>query len=272
MFQFDHGLVTLTEVDADGFIGVQVDVPGEKKGGVASGEMGFPFGMFARPHDPELDADGEPDPAKSAACLYGYYGDRLHCWPQTDPRFMAKLPRVKKGGNVLYGGKKEQPTFVHIDGDSGSIDVYVPYAFDGNGVAQKSMTMTFDMRASGTETIALVHGDGMAVTMIAGGKHSVTVKNKAGDAYVEVNDDGVIANGNTKLIGAIVAGSQLAPYQPLALAPPLLAYTTALEAAIATALATIPTVGAATAAAFTTAMTAAAAGKALATALFVKGN
>lgn len=208
MFEWDIGLVTFSEVDDDGFIGIQCDMPGEKNAGVEAGEMGAAYGMYSRPHDPSLDAEGEPIPSSACGVLHAYYGSKLHVWPQTDPRMMAKLPRVTKGGSVMYGGKLAQPSFVHIDGDTGSIDIYVPYSYV-NGVATKSMSATFDVRTAGAETIAIVHGSGMSLTMMAGGKNSAKLSNKAGDAYVELNDEGGVLNGNWKLTGGMVVGNPI---------------------------------------------------------------
>ena len=231
MFEWDIGLVTFSEVDDDGFIGIQCDMPGEKNAGVEAGEMGAAYGMYSRPHDPSLDAEGEPIPSSACGVLHAYYGAKLHVWPQTDPRMMAKLPRVKKGGSVLYGGKLAQPSFVHIDGDSGALDGYFPYSFI-NGAPTKSMLVSVDTRTAGSESISLVHGSGMMVSMQAGGKNSVIIKNKSGGARVEVNDDGV----TIQFDGA----------SSLVVAPKLLDYLSALETVLGTiAAATIPPTAAA---------------------------
>jgi hypothetical protein len=116
---------------------------------------------------------------------------------------------------------------------------YVPYAFQ-NGVPTKAHTITIDGTA-GNESISIVHGDGMAVLMKHGGKNSIVIKNKAGNAYVEVNDDGVTANGNLVVTGGASIGSPTAAVA-VALAPPLIGYITALETLLGTISgATVPT-------------------------------
>lgn len=253
MLEFDVGLCVLSEVDEDGFVSTQVDGYGEKKSGLAAGEMTFPFGMMARQHDPELDTDGEPDASKACGQIRFFDGDRLHIQPTVDPRFVPKLPRLKKGGATFYGGRIAQPSFLHIDGESGGLDSYWPYDFTGD-TPSKSMCFAIDLRNAGAESISWTHGEGMMFSMAAGGKRSLVMKNAAGDGRVEVNDDGcVIDAAATMVTGGVSMGNPTAAVA-VALAPYLAAYFTALETAITTALGTIPVVGAATATAFTTAM------------------
>lgn len=240
MLEWDVGLCVFSDVDEAGFIGIQVDLPGEAKAGAPTGEHGTPYGMFARPHDPGLDTEGQPIAEAACGNLHAFYGDRLHVWPQTDPRVMAKLPRVKKGGAVFYGGKLTQPAFLHIDGDSGGLDSYWPYDFTGD-TPSKSMAISVDLRNAGAESISWTHGEGMMFSMAAGGKRSSVIKNAVGDGRIEMNDDGcVIDAAATMITGGVSMGNPTAAI-PVALATPLLAYFTALEAVLTTvAGATLP--------------------------------
>jgi hypothetical protein len=118
--------------------------------------------------------------------------------------------------------------------------IYVPYAFAG-GRATKAHAIVIDGTA-GNESIAIVHGQGMAVILHAG---SAVIKNAAGDAYVEVKASGIVLNGNTVLNGGATIGSP-AGALPAAKAGPILTYLGALEALLGTiAAATTPPTSAA---------------------------
>lgn len=80
---------------------------------------------------------------------------------------------------------------------------YLPYG-------STSMTFSMDASTEGEEQISLVHGLGMAINMVAGLKNSVVIRNKNGDGYVEVNDDGVTVNGDTLIQGSLCAGGATA--------------------------------------------------------------
>jgi hypothetical protein len=54
----------------------------------------------------------------------------------------------------------------------------------------------------------------MAIRMVAGGANGVTISNKAGDAYVSVDDNGVTLNGNSQLIGGLAVGVPSPPGPP----------------------------------------------------------
>ncbi len=222
-FEFDVGLGLFSEFDADGFLGIQV----QRNGGPASScppiELMQPFGFGSRPLDPDLDADGNP--VAGCAVLYATEGDKLHAWLGPDPRLVKKQPQGKKGSSWMYSATG---SLIMLDGEKGTFQVYIPYS---NG--SKTATIAYDLTTEGAESLQLIHGDGMALTMTAGGKNPVIVKNKAGDAYVEINDDAIVLNGNCKVNGGIVLGDPVSAL-PVALAPALEAWaaqvTTALTA------------------------------------------
>lgn len=242
---FDIGLVALSGADADGHQTIQPDVYGVSPGADPF-EAHHAWGFRGVPHDPELDPEGNINPAKAAQCKYAWEGDKGHAWALQDPRIVPKLPLARVGQALMYGGKITQPAFVELDPDTGSYTLYVPYAFSG-GAPTKACSVAVNVRNAGAESVEIIHGAGMSITMLAGGKNSVVVKNKSGDAWVEINDDGNIVNGNTQIVGAVVAGTPAA--MPVALATPLLSYITALEGVLATiSAATMPTTAPAVAA------------------------
>ncbi len=59
----------------------------------------------------------------------------------------------------------------------------------------------------GTEggSVSLVHALGMALLMTP--QRAVIIKNKDGDAYIEINDGGIVINGNTQVNGSMVVGN-----------------------------------------------------------------
>lgn len=243
MLRWDIVMSVLTEYDSDSFLGIAYDGYGEQKSGIHPAEVHWHGGVFCRPRDPEVDGKGNVK--IGANVLHAWEGNVGHVFPLSDPRAVQKLPELKKGGAGIYGDTgKEQLPFWMYDGDTGTATCYIPYKFI-NGVPQKAMLLAFNVDDDDTASIALVHGEGMAITMTAGAKNSMVLKNKAGDAYLEVNDDGHIINGNTVINGGATIGSP-AGALPAAIAPKLLAYLTALETDIATAMTAI---GAGTAAA-----------------------
>jgi hypothetical protein len=136
-------------------------------------------------------------------------GDGLVPLAWRDLRLNAVYSNPRPGSIALvgYGGgfhaiedtqdnSGDQKASIHV--------IYAPYQFSG-GVPSKAHVITLDT-SSGNEAITIVHGEGMAITMAAGGKHSVVIKNKAGDAFVEVNDSGGTLNGNWKVVGSMDIG------------------------------------------------------------------
>jgi len=210
---FDIGLSKLTTYDDDKFLGVQIDAIGEEKSGVIPYEVHSPHGFYSRCHDG--DDDG------SCNVLFAMEGGRGHAWIQSDPRIIPLLPPINKGGAVVYGGKLKAPSFFFIDGDTNSQTFYVPYKVGEDGVAQKAMTIEVNVDNEGEESISIVHGSGAAVIIMeSGGEVSTTIKNAAGDAYIEVNDKGITLNGAVTVQGGFNAGGP-GGAMPVALGPPL---------------------------------------------------
>jgi hypothetical protein len=106
---FDFGAVVTSSYDTDGFLRVQYDAFGEQKSGVPPYEAHFPYGLYARPLDPVVDATqqnglstGQPNPAKAAQVMYCKEGNQGHAFPLEDPRVIAQLPLLAKGECALY--------------------------------------------------------------------------------------------------------------------------------------------------------------------------
>jgi hypothetical protein len=164
-------------------------------------------------------------------------GNELLVWLGRDGRYNDKLPPLKKGGSLQYGATG---TFGLIDGEDGSHTLYVPYAFV-NGTATKALLITADVKTEGEEYIALIHSNGMAITMNAV-DNSILLKNASGTASISIDDDGISLNGNVKCVGGITMGDS-AGAQPVVLGPALLTHLAVLGT-WAVAVHALPTVGA----------------------------
>ncbi len=212
-------LATLSEYDANGFLGLSFSLFGPNAG-MPTPEAHHPFGHDGRPRDPTLDASGQPSIGPSV--LRMSEGNVEYSLALGDPRATPKLPPLAKGGARLYAdtGRAALPR-LELDGDSGSATLTIPYA-DGAGAA----TVVADATA---KTIRLALASGVAVELdTAAG--SATVRNADGSAKVVVNAAGVATVGPTAL-GALSTDPGLLP---VALEPALMAWiTTVLIPALA---------------------------------------
>jgi hypothetical protein len=177
--EFDVQIATLTEYDADGFIGLQVDGYGPDAGLEPVEMHGF-AGFLARPADPVLGADGEPDPANSHAVLHATEGGRGHAWPLGHPGQLAKLPRLPKGSAIFYA-PGAAGSWMLFDGTTGTWELSTKGA-DGATTAPRAGgirldvaagTLTLDMQGGGkveitASTIALTGAGGEKITMESG--------------------------------------------------------------------------------------------------------
>lgn len=217
---FDIGVALLSTYDDDKFLGIQVDAFGEEQSGVVPYEAHSPHGIISRPHDPTEDG--------ACQVLYAMEAGRGHAWVQSDPRVIPLLPPIKKGGFAFYGGNIKGPAFTNIDGETNSMTTYVPYRFDASGTPQKAMLFDINVNIEGNEAISLIHGSGAALTFVEqAGSVSAVLKNAKGDAYVEVNDDGIILNGNVTVQGGFNSGGPESAME-VALADPLIGVLTQL--------------------------------------------
>lgn len=209
----------------DGVLRVAVALdaaPGETASGKSLETM-QPLGLIARPRDPEVLADGTTGAAANA--MYVFSGGEGFVMPLLDPRFVTKVPPVKKGGTALYSAPGG---ILNFDGDDGSALLLVP-AKSGD-----SHVLSLDFP---TDAIQLRHSLGHGLVMMGDGKHDVLINNVEGDAAVSVNDDGVLLNGNTTAIGSVAVGMPPPPGAPdprlkVALAPAHIDFETALAAIV----------------------------------------
>ncbi|MEO7032735.1 MAG: hypothetical protein ABI548_02805 [Polyangiaceae bacterium] len=100
-FEFRLHQVAYSEVDANGFIGIQFDAFGEEKSGMPTVEAHHPFGFMSRPSDPEVDSNGAPQ--FGCNVLVGWEGEEAHAWVMADPRSRLVLPVLQKGETLFYG-------------------------------------------------------------------------------------------------------------------------------------------------------------------------
>lgn len=223
---WDIAEATATSIDDDGFLVVQSDPLGDDAIGSPDVEVHHPLGLLARPRD--------PDDGGSANVLTAREGNRTHAWICGDPRVTGLLPPLEVGGLALYASPvpgRARPTCTVVYGSTGTWQTLVPY-----GSAAHALTL--DVATVGQETIRLDHGAGMGLTLTAGAKFSSVLRNRHGDAYVEVNDDGVSLNGNVQIVGAVVLGTQTpSAAQSFAMATPLAAWIAQAVAWMAAAVA-----------------------------------
>lgn len=227
-----------------GFAKVVVTMVGEKSRAILANLAG-PASSFDL-QNPEADAGAESvlkqetfgalglivrsRPASSTGHTEAFcarLGDSLLPIAYRDLRLHKSYPNPKDGSAAFVGYGGGFHSLEDTEGNSGDQKatvqiLYVPYSFSG-GVPAKAHVITIDP-SSGNESVTIVHGEGMALTMMAGGKNSVVLKNKSGSAYVEINDDGITLSGNVTVAGGMVVGASV----PGAAAAALPAMTAAL--------------------------------------------
>lgn len=233
--EIDFGVATFSDYDEDGHLLIQEDSPGlDNKAGTIPSEAIGPGGLIHRPLDPEKDAAGTP--TSGEGLLTFRYGDRRHFFPLNDDvRVVPKLPKVRKGGTMLYGGAESDfYSFIVVDGKdpdgaqkSGSINALAPYS---SGGSKKSHFFSMLVREPGKEAVILTHGDGHGLAMTADG--TAALKNSDGSASIATSSAGNVLRGKTKVLGALTVGDPGAA-EAVVLARALITYLSALEAALA---------------------------------------
>lgn len=103
----DIAVCTLSEYNADGWLGIQVDVLGGKDGSSYPYETLHPFGFMSRPPDPEVGAEGLP--SKGCKALVAYDGDEGFVLPLSDQATVASLPILQKGESQIYASGGSNP-------------------------------------------------------------------------------------------------------------------------------------------------------------------
>lgn len=257
VLEWDHATVNAAYVDKDGFVRLQPDGFGDK------GNDGFysypPTGLHTCPRDPDVDETGAV--RKGCHMFVATEGGTPFAIATTDPRTIAKLPKPKNGGTILFGdtGKGQLP-YLSFAGDTGSSTQYIPYAFDGSGQPTKAMAISIDVDQAGQERIQIVHGDGANISFLADKSVNLVAADK-GASITVANGGKVTVNGNTTVQGAVLMGNPSIA-QPLAMAPELLAYLEQLEIDIAAAISAVGPSGSAAGPPGAAAFVASAAGRA----------
>jgi hypothetical protein len=154
--RLEYGTALYTERQDSGFIGIQPDRLGKGSSGPAL-EVALPFGLLARPLDPDLDPNGTVTVGANVLVLSD--GDEGFTLPTGDPRFATALPDVDKGGAGLYAtvqaGTELRVAYLLFAGD-GSFTLKVPYA------GGKAHVFTVDL---GAGVMRLAHGEGPVVEL-----------------------------------------------------------------------------------------------------------
>lgn len=194
MIGLSLGKALLTVRDENGFWGVQRDALALKQQQAESPpfELLHTHGFASRPLDPTN--------GKSCSLFFGVDGHEGFAWLANDPRLIDKIPPLAKGGSVQYAS---DGSFAVFNPDTHTWSLYVPYT------TGKAHSITAGLDGNDKPLLEVVHGDGMAVTML---EKSLVLRNAAGDAYIEINDAGIIINGNVKINGALEAnGAKVTP-------------------------------------------------------------
>jgi hypothetical protein len=185
--------------DDFGFVGIQPAAFGTKDGadsGMGAYQQIMPHGYFARPLDKTADGN-------AAWVLAGVEGGKGYVLTLQDPRSAANLPPHSKGSCGLCN---DDGTFFLLDHDAQTATLYVK--LDG-GTKAHAIQVGYDSSSTPKLCLNLIHANGMAILM---SDETVVIKNAAGDAYIELNADGIVQNGNTKLVGGLdVGGSGAQP-------------------------------------------------------------
>lgn len=220
---WDLGTCVVSLYDADGFLGVGVDLYGELNAGARTFEVLHPFGFISRPADPDVDENGEP--IRGAGALYGFEGEhRGVCIPLTDPRPILLMPQLKKGGSAQYAQKG---SFSVLDGDHGSWLLLVPYAN-----RSKSLALAANVETTGKEAIQLIHGTGMNITLASdptAGDY-IQITSKSGTTWIRVDDTGHTISGDLQVEGGAILGG-VAGAKQLVTWEAFLAWAAKIEAA-----------------------------------------
>ncbi|HEX2879301.1 MAG TPA: hypothetical protein VHO25_07170 [Polyangiaceae bacterium] len=187
----------LTDVDEDGFLLVQPEGYGGQKSKVEAFELHHTFGFASRCNDPDVDGDGRAKPGRACTVFYANDGNVTHGFLSHDPRYVEKIPPLKKGGAVMYGGNGG---FASFDGSETTWTLYVPFEWDADGVATKAHVVTVGLDGNAKPILELAHGNGQAVTML---DDSLTLAGKGGTTFIEIREDGGTLSGNWKVAGDI---------------------------------------------------------------------
>jgi hypothetical protein len=177
------------------------------------------IGVFTRPRD--KDATG------AAELLCARTQDGLQPISGRDLRIVQARGNVAKGSVSLagYGGG----FFAIEDTPAATSSILIAYAPYPGTPAPKAHVLQFDTTA-GNESIVLAHAEGHG--LILGKDKIATLKNKAGDAFVACDDNGVTISGDVKLGNNLIVGSPPGAIDGVVLSTQLLLWITQVNAAL----------------------------------------
>lgn len=159
MIDQDLANVVRTNED-DGFWTAQIEAFGPRETGMAPIEVLQPHGLCSVPADATMvqvsATQREADPQKAARLWYGWQNDAAVGFLLHDMATVRALPRVTKGGTLLYGGPRAMLSYLRLNGD-GTIRLSC-------GPVTAALTLT--MAGAATE---LAHPAGAIVALRASG-------------------------------------------------------------------------------------------------------
>lgn len=170
---------------------------------VGSSEVIYPLGLVSRAPAAKTGPDGKPLDGGGCKVFVVYDGTEYRILYLGDHRDSANIPPLpEEGGTALHAPGCPVPSFYKIESKDGTHQIYVE-------IGDSSHVITVGHDGNGKPILELAHRDGMAVTML---ERSLVLRNAAGDAYIEINDGGIVINGNVKVHGALEAnGAKLTP-------------------------------------------------------------
>lgn len=205
--------VTSTTRDDDGFPQVQMD-GASPRGGSVWFEMQHSYGFYSRPRNPAVGPDGVPVQGSACSLFVATDGDQRYGWLGIDPRYLQSIPLVEPGGTSMYavvededldedGNKKVRAPFITIDGDDGTLTIYIPLK------SGKAHTIIAGYDAGGEEYVTIASSSGAAITLSEG---SCTMKNGDGSCFVSCTPDGIVMKGEMIMQGAVTTGGPEAQF------------------------------------------------------------
>lgn len=224
--RFEYGQCVLCEYDSSGVLKAQPDGAGVAPQ-VASYDVMWPLGFAARAPVATADSKGKPIGGGGCNILIGKDGTEYRVQLMGDYRDLVRIPPLPvEGGSVQYAPGCQTPSFHTISSKDGTHQIYVE-------VGDSAHVITIGRDANDEAVLEITHSRGMALTFF---KDKAVLKNRTGNVYAELNDDGGILNGNWKVTGAFDVGAVSFPLTKFA---ELAAWVTAAQAALA-AIAAVP--------------------------------
>jgi hypothetical protein len=182
--RMDVAPIVRTAYDPNGFLCLQIDYGGTDDAASHLLEVHHTYGFVSRPRD----ADGKG----GASAFVLEEGDVGHAILSYDPRDAGKAPQLEPGSAAMYSATG---AFVHLDGASGDLTVYVP-APGGGGAHLLTLSQ-------GTGAVTFAHAEGMAVIMY---EKTLSLRSDTGKASLHLKGGDVTVVGNLVVSGVAPVG------------------------------------------------------------------